>query len=323
MIITYMFFINKGRLIDQQTLQYLSKLNNYVNRQVEVSNSISNDEREKLDKIDLLDKKHKKLMKHIEENQNSWYENHSLRFEFSEEISIKKENDKLKLKKYDENTVIVHTEIYNKITNEVIEKENIEFKYLEKAIENLNASQIEECDMPCIINNLVTEALKIKKYENANRNEILMALASQGSFEEIMELLQCKDVNIDFIAENSWSPLLIATANGHYKTVKLLLENAAEVNIENAYGATSLIFASKYGKKRLTKLLIDYNADLNHQDMAGRTALMWATIEGHINIVKFLLEKDANSLLQSKENLTALDYAKKARLGKIYKLLKK
>ena len=111
--------------------------------------------------------------------------------------------------------------------------------------------------------------------------------------------------------------------NGHYGTVKLLLEKAAEPNISNALGASPLHFAAKYGKKSLCRLLIKYNANINQKDMEGNTPLIKAVEKDYFEIVEFLIENNADVSLKSNNNMTAFDYAKKRKDGKICRILKK
>ncbi|MDP2892875.1 MAG: ankyrin repeat domain-containing protein [Sulfurimonas sp.] len=324
MIIIYTFFTKKENLFSKEKITELDKLNKSLNRQVEVSESIKvNNYEETLKKIKSDKKEHKEIMKLIKNEDETRAKNLNSRFKFNEEIQLQlNKNGAIKLEKPTDDNV-VHFEMFDKSTGDIIEQLEIKFEYLELASKKINPPENKE-DVNDFIYNLVWKAYELQKFSNVdNKNELLMELAYDGELEQLKELLKDDEIDVDYIAKNSWSPLLIATANGHYGTVKLLLEKAAEPNISNALGASSLHFAAKYGKKSLCKLLIKYNADINHRDMEGNTPLIKAVEKDDFEIVELLIENNANVSVKSNNNMTAFDYAKKRRNGKICRILKK
>src|SRR5690606_22965681 len=64
------------------------------------------------------------------------------------------------------------------------------------------------------------------------------------------------------------------------ETVKLLIKNGANINLQNEYGCTALMCASKYSNTKSSietiKLLIENGANVNLQNTYGDTALMCA-----------------------------------------------
>ncbi|MFA5461541.1 MAG: ankyrin repeat domain-containing protein [Sulfurimonas sp.] len=323
MLITYIFFIRKKKLYSEKNIIELDKVNKYLDRQVEVSECIKNGEHDVyLTSIKNGKKQHKNIMKYIQANQESTMDDLSFRYKFHEEINLLNVDGKLQLETANKKNKFVTTEVYNKKTDEVIEQLDISFEYLEEASKKMSFPNNKE-DYNNIITVLVSSAYELCKINDYDKNELLMQFASDGSFDELKDLLNQDDVNIDYVAPNSWTPLLIATANGHYKAVQLLLDKAAEPNLTNAYGASALHFASKYGKKSLCRLLLKYNADINLADMKGETALMKAVQENFFNIVELLIENNADVSLIDHSNMSALNYAKKNKNGKILRILKK
>jgi ankyrin repeat protein len=59
------------------------------------------------------------------------------------------------------------------------------------------------------------------------------------------------------------------------------------------YGATALIFAAQQGHLETVKLLLDNHADMNVLSKLGQTALGQAAFNGHLDVVKLLLEHGA------------------------------
>lgn len=321
--ITYIFFIRKKKLYSKKDIKELDKVNKYLDRQVEVSEYIKNGEYDvHLKSIQNDKKQHKNIMKYIHANKEATMDSLSFRYKFHEEIKLLNVDEKLQLETANKKDKFVITEIYNQNTNEIIEQLDISFEYLEQASNKMNFPDNEE-DYNNIITVLVSNAYELCKINDYDKNELLMQFASDGSLDELKDLLNQNDIDIDYVFTNSWTPLLIATANGHYKIVKLLLDKAVEPNLTNAYGASALHFASKYGKKSLCKLLLKYNADINLIDMKGETALMKAVQENFFSIVELLIENNADVSLLDHSSMSALNYAKKNKNGKILSILKK
>jgi len=52
-----------------------------------------------------------------------------------------------------------------------------------------------------------------------------------------------------------WTPLIIASQNGHLEIVKVLIENGADINAENAYTETALCLAKGDGHNDIVEIL--------------------------------------------------------------------
>ena len=86
---------------------------------------------------------------------------------------------------------------------------------------------------------------------------------------------------------------------GQKEVAELLIENGADPNVTNNYGATPLHMAikKKYAKgyaKGLAELLIEHGADLNVKDNEGRTPLKKA-VKCRLNeVAELLIERGAD-----------------------------
>uniref|UniRef100_A0AAY4AF48 NAD(+) ADP-ribosyltransferase n=1 Tax=Denticeps clupeoides TaxID=299321 RepID=A0AAY4AF48_9TELE len=96
---------------------------------------------------------------------------------------------------------------------------------------------------------------------------------------------------------------------GNAQLVKdILEEDASQVNIANADGASPLMIAAVSGQLEVVQLLVEKSADVDKQDSVhGWTALMQATYHGNKEVVKFLLSQKADVNLRSKNGHTAFD----------------
>ena len=72
-------------------------------------------------------------------------------------------------------------------------------------------------------------------------------------------------------------------------------------------GSTALIAAATFGQTEAALLLIENGADLEVQNNEGSTALMTAAFLCHTEIVKALLEKGADRGVKNNAGATALD----------------
>ncbi|MBD5164386.1 ankyrin repeat domain-containing protein [Helicobacter sp.] len=98
-------------------------------------------------------------------------------------------------------------------------------------------------------------------------------------------------------------------------TFKKLLDAGIDINLQNRdYGYTSLILATLNGRTGIAKEIINNGADINLQDECGFTALMYATQYSHTDlsytaeyyytdIAKELINKGAKINIQDKEGL--------------------
>jgi len=106
----------------------------------------------------------------------------------------------------------------------------------------------------------------------------------------IADKIRCKgDENkVEIIhAYNDFS-LQLACRQGHLHTVKYLVENGADINVENT---TSLQYASEQGHLDIVKYLIEKEADIH---AAGNLSLLLAADQGHLDIMKYLIENGAD-----------------------------
>lgn len=99
-----------------------------------------------------------------------------------------------------------------------------------------------------------------------------------------------------------------------YNLIKSLIKNLVDRgsdinNKEKEYGETVLHYALKWYDNELVKILVDQGADVNIQDEDGETALHYAVRFKDGETVKFLIDHGAHIHIQNKDGNTALDLA--------------
>lgn len=106
-----------------------------------------------------------------------------------------------------------------------------------------------------------------------------------------------------------WTPLMIATWNGHLNTVKALITHKAQVDSRNEDGLSALMIAASKGHETIVQLLLSHGADAAGRDHNSKSVLMWAAQSGNVGIARKLLAYKAAMNVQNDKGMTALDYA--------------
>ena len=101
--------------------------------------------------------------------------------------------------------------------------------------------------------------------------------------------------NSNIFDESGSSLLIIASNNGYFEIVKLLLENGAKFNMMNPAGHTALNKAVWSKKNDVAKYLIEKGADVNKTDERFiLPPLVAAARSNNLEMGKILLDKGAN-----------------------------
>ncbi|KAJ5538681.1 hypothetical protein N7494_008160 [Penicillium frequentans] len=104
--------------------------------------------------------------------------------------------------------------------------------------------------------------------------------------------------------------LLVASYFGIPQVVQGLLDESAEVNIQDHWFLTALQAASLSGSKQVVLMLLDNDTDINAQFGLYNTALQAASTQGHQNIAEILLNRGGRRVnIQGGDDNTALQAA--------------
>ena len=145
----------------------------------------------------------------------------------------------------------------------------------------------------------------IKTFENFN-NQDIFAYIRNYDIESIKNYI---DSGYDLNIQNNYgyTPLIYATAHNKIKIVELLLSAGADINKQNNSGNTALIWAaSRNNNIEIVKLLLNAGADINKQDNDGYTALICAALYNNTETAKLLLNSGADIDKQNNNGNTAL-----------------
>ena len=121
--------------------------------------------------------------------------------------------------------------------------------------------------------------------------ETALNLAAEGGHIEVMTRLVEAGHNVnqrDWLGERT--PLMAAAGEGHTDCVQYLLQNGAQLDLEDHVGMTALHLAASLGHLEVMKRLVEAGQDVNQRDVGKRTPLMRAAERGHTDCVEYLIQ---------------------------------
>ncbi|XP_030748449.1 KN motif and ankyrin repeat domain-containing protein 2 [Sitophilus oryzae] len=149
-------------------------------------------------------------------------------------------------------------------------------------------------------------------------NTAMHYAVSHGNFDVVSILLDSKVCDINKPNKAGYTSVMLVSltevrSQTHANVIRRLF-HLADVNIRaSQHGQTALMLAVSHGRLDMVKMLLEEGADINIQDEDGSTALMCAAEHGHIEIVKhFLSQPDCDSSITDVDGSTALKIAMEA-----------
>ncbi|RMZ79301.1 hypothetical protein DV737_g3445, partial [Chaetothyriales sp. CBS 132003] len=110
-------------------------------------------------------------------------------------------------------------------------------------------------------------------------------------------------------AELGCSPFSLASIEGHFEIMDLLLARGANINATSKHGWTPLMLATKRKDEECVSYLISKGADVNHLSPDRWTALAESTSRGFTRIMARLLDAGADPEIRAQSDWTPLMHA--------------
>ena len=132
----------------------------------------------------------------------------------------------------------------------------------------------------------------------------------ENKLTELRALLDQKGIKgADDAADNRGiTPLMYAAEIGSVDAMRLLLDRGADVNAQNAFGSTALMWSVSDAAK--VRLLLDHGAQVNTAAKSGRTALIIAAFTNpSAEVVRLLLAKGAKVDVLDVRHVTPMNAA--------------
>jgi Ankyrin repeats (3 copies) len=102
------------------------------------------------------------------------------------------------------------------------------------------------------------------------------AQTQSDHFASIWSGLTAKASNTKFTVGTGGTALMLAAANGHMETVKLLLDRGADLNVRDNEGKTALVWAREKGHTEIVQLI-----EAASQKAAGQSPMLPKTNTGN------------------------------------------
>lgn len=135
-------------------------------------------------------------------------------------------------------------------------------------------------------------------------------IASINGNEDVVRLLQARDININIQDDNGNTALHHAVTSNNLDILKTLLMHNLDVNIQNRFGQTPLhVAAAEPEHPDLFATLMIHNARFDLPDESRRLAIHYAAEAGHEQALKILVANNADVNATARDGHTALHYA--------------
>lgn len=132
----------------------------------------------------------------------------------------------------------------------------------------------------------------------------LKSLCMAGDVDAVVQIVKTRDANIT--NKNGSTVMHFASASGHLKLCRKLVEYGVEHNRANNLGLTPFHCACINGHLALVKWLAGLEGvTLTGTTSDGRTALHHACLNGHTNIVEWLMKSGADPAVLNSDGFTA------------------
>jgi ankyrin repeat protein len=138
--------------------------------------------------------------------------------------------------------------------------------------------------------------------------------------QSLAEILIENGANLDIQNNNGYTALIYAAENENLDLAKKLIDSGANLDIQDNQGYTALMEAATCNNSDLTEKLIDSGANLDIQNNNGYTALIYAARKNS-DLAKKLIVSDADVNIKNKEGNTALIYAARNKNSDLAKIL--
>lgn len=124
--------------------------------------------------------------------------------------------------------------------------------------------------------------------------ELLCDAARLGRADMIAALVQA-GADVEKHDAQGYTPLILASYNGHFNATRDLLTFGASVDLPDlGRGNTALMGCAFKGHDEIAAMLIDARADVDYRNPAGQTAIMLAAMFARDVIVDYLLDAGAD-----------------------------
>lgn len=153
------------------------------------------------------------------------------------------------------------------------------------------------------------------------KNATPLLIAAEHGREDVVELF-LGQYKVDPNQYVHYTPLFLATQNGHYGVCKLLVDAGANVDlVDDTHGCTPLHLAASNNHLAIMRLLLENGAAPDATDKRGFTPLLMAATEDYFDAVRLLVKHGANAAFPGPDRVTPLHLVASRGQGRMCALL--
>jgi ankyrin repeat protein len=143
--------------------------------------------------------------------------------------------------------------------------------------------------------------------ETANDPDAFYSAIRENNLTQLTALLGSGS-NAGVADSRGITPLMYAAEVGSLDAMRLLIDRGADVNAQNAFGSTALMWSASDPAK--VRLLVDHGAQVNTAAKSGRTALIIAAFTNpSAEVIRLLLAKGAKVDVMDQRHVTPMNAA--------------
>lgn len=149
---------------------------------------------------------------------------------------------------------------------------------------------------------------------NSEELPALMLAIRSGAWQVYDALLADRRTQVEIQNEHGETPLMYLALMGETQRAAALIERGAQVN---RLGWTPLHYAASKGQTDTARMLLERGAIVNAPAPDGTTPLMMAGYSGSREMTQLLLDQGADATAINLQKLTAADWARERRHGRL------
>lgn len=130
-----------------------------------------------------------------------------------------------------------------------------------------------------------------------NSNDSLYRAVVKNDTTLLKQLIK-QGADVNYVKQEGWmkvSPLITAVNNKNLISVKILLDNKADVNWKDGFQTTALMYAASSGLEDIVKLLLDKGANVTTKDKQGNDALSAAKESKNDKVIELIIQAQKKS----------------------------
>lgn len=164
-----------------------------------------------------------------------------------------------------------------------------------------------ETQDPKLVRLLLTKGADTRT-PNGNRFTPLIQACRYGNSEIINALLD-HEADPNSAIEDATSAFQLCAGSASTEDLARMVRQGANINAENNYGQTALMWSANFGKVKNLNYLINIGAAINHQTKEGYSPLFFAIKSHNLEVVKAAISQGADLFATTQDGTTAAQLA--------------